>query len=135
MMPQQDEIKSISLEGIQYPSKTYKIEMKNDEMIIKGYTDGMNAVKQAVQLILCTERFIYPIYSWNYGIEIESLTGKDIEFVIPEIKRRISEALTQDDRVTGVENFKFTKKDDELYVEFEVSSIFGSFNMGMAVNI
>jgi len=128
-------IGGIEINEIKQPSKTYKINTTKKEVSIKGYTDGLEAVKQAAQLILSTERYVYPIYSWNYGVELESLIGKDIEFVIPEIKRRIREALIQDDRITGVDNFKFNKQDDELIVEFDVYTVFGPFSTGLVVNL
>ena len=36
------------------------------------------------------------------------LIGKDVEYCIPEIERRVREALLQDDRITAVQNFEFT---------------------------
>ena len=128
-------IGGIEINEIKQPSKTYKINTTKSEVSIKGYTDGLEAVKQAVQLILSTERYMYPIYSWNYGVELESLIGKEYSYIVAEIKRRIREALMQDDRISSVDGFKFTRQDDELYVEFEVVSDVGSFSTGLEVNI
>lgn len=134
MIPQSS-ITSLVINAVKQPSRTYKINLEESGISIKGYVDGLEAVKQATKLILLTERYVYPIYSWNYGAELESLVGKDIAYVIPEAKRRIREALMQDDRITGVDNFKFSKQGDELHIEFEVYSKFGSFSTGLAVNI
>lgn len=54
------------------PTKTYKIK---DNRIV-GFTDGKEALKQAIQLILGTERYEYLIYSWNYGSELNGLIGR-----------------------------------------------------------
>ena len=54
------------------PSRTYRL--KNDRVL--GYVDGLEAVKQAVNCILNTERFEYVIYSWNYGREFSKLYGR-----------------------------------------------------------
>lgn len=42
-----------------------------------------------------------------------------------EIKRRITEALTQDDRITGVENWTFETGRNQLRAQFTVRTIFG----------
>ena len=55
------------------PSLTYQMEM--DSHRIRGYTDGLEAVRQAVYKIIMTERYQYIMYSWNYGIELQDLFG------------------------------------------------------------
>lgn len=95
---------------------------------IVGYVDNIEAVRQAVYLILNTERFEHIIYSWDYGVELWNLFGEPIDFVKSEIKRVIREALQQDDRIIDVTDFKFnvTKK-KTLYTKFTVNSVFGDF--------
>ena len=70
------------------PSLTYQMEM--DSHRIRGYTDGLEAVRQAVYKIIMTERYQYIMYSWNYGIELQDLFGEPVTYVCPELKRRIS---------------------------------------------
>ena len=106
------------------PSRTFK--MHSNLMSISGMIDGIHAVEQTVFLILHVERFEWLIYSWNYGFEKKDLFGKPIEFCIPEIERRIREALLQDDRITAVENFKFDIKKKKVLASFTVVSTFGS---------
>ena len=84
-------------------SHTYKLDLDNST--IAGYVDDLEAMKQAIYLILNIERYEYLIYSWNYGIELNDLYGQPIPFVLPELKRRITEALLQDSRILGVDNF------------------------------
>ncbi len=126
-------VNPITIEEIRQPSRTYGLN--REKGAISGFIDGLDSVRQAVELILSTERYAYPIYSWNYGVELESLIGKDAEYISAEIKRRISEALGQDDRVKDVNGFKLTKKDDELVVEFEVVTDYGNFRTETAVNV
>ncbi len=92
-----------------------------------GKIDQIEAVKQAVYLILNTERYEFLIFSWNYGAEMKDLIGREKEYVCPEIKHRITEALTQDDRIREVTDFKFTKEKGKMIVSFMVHSIFGDF--------
>ncbi len=102
---------------------------------ITGYIDGIEAIKQAVYLILNTERFEYIIYSWDYGVELYDLFGEPIDFVKSELKRVIKEALEQDERIIDVNDFVFeVRKKNILNVKFTVNSIFGDFESEKEVN-
>lgn len=109
----------------QQTSRTYRIDWEKGR--IAGFVDGLEAVKQAVYLILHTERYEHLIYSTNYGSELKGLIGKDPLFVQSEIKRRIREALMQDDRIEDVTNFDFQFNEDTVTVRFTVVTTFGSF--------
>ena len=115
------------------PGLTYKMQM--DEHRIRGYTDGLEAVKQAIYKIIMTERYQYIMYSWNYGIELLDLFGEPVTYVCPELKRRISEALLWDDRVRSVDNFEFDFPEKGVVcVEFLVHTTFGDVKMEREVN-
>ena len=116
------------------PSKNYKMDI--DHNIINGKSDELEAVKQAVFKILNTERYLYPVYSWDYGIELDDLFGEPADYVCAELERRVREALTADDRVVSVDNFKFdVSKKKTVGVSFSVHSIYGSFDERKAVSI
>ena len=115
------------------PSKTYALDIEKG--VIRGYTNGLEAVKQAVYKALNTERYDHLIYSWNYGSELKELFGQPISLVYPEVKRRIEEGLKQDDRISSVENFRFEKKKGALRVTFTVVSTEGSFESEVNVNV
>ena len=123
MIPQatQTALSEISFES--YPSLTYALNLETNR--IHGKTDGLEAVRQAVYLILCTERYQYLIYSWNYGAELAQLIGQPIALVLPEIERCVKEALMQDDRITAVDNFDFEVNRNKVHCSFTVHSIFG----------
>lgn len=106
---------------------SYTPKLNPDTYRIEGFTDGIEAVKQAVYLILYVERYEWLIYSWNYGVELIELFGKNINFVIPEIERRFKEAIMQDDRVTNVKDFRFENKKNSVTVYFTVECVFGEF--------
>jgi hypothetical protein len=114
------------------PSKTYKIHL--DENIILGYADGQEAMVQVIFNILNTERYQYVIYSWNYGIELIDLYGQPVSYVIPELKRRITEALTWDERIIGVDNFSFDVDKGKITCNFTVHTIFGDIETEKVVN-
>lgn len=107
------------------PSKTYKMDLSEGKNV-RGFTDGLDAMRQAVFRILSTERYQYLIYSWNYGIETLDLYGEPVTYVCPELERRITEALTQDDRVTGVDGFEHdTSAKGIVHTTFTVHTVFG----------
>lgn len=116
-----------------HPTHTYKWDYDNARS--KGYTDYLEAMKQACYKIIYTERYRHIIYSWNYGIELEDLFGKPLTYVYPELKRRIKEALLADDRVSEVGDFTFNHKKGEVVAHFKVVTEFGEFEMERAVRI
>ena len=115
------------------PSLTYNLNIERNSII--GLADKLEAVKQAIYLILSVERFDYAIYSWNYGVELADLIGKPMPFVIPELKRRIKEALEQDERIKEVNNFKFKTEKKKLCAEFTVSTMYGDIETKKVVRV
>lgn len=105
------------------PSLTYALDIEQGR--IRGKVDRLDAVRQAIYLILNTERFAYLIHSWNYGAELKELIGQPKSYAFPEIKRCITEALLQDDRVTAVDGFSFENGKKTVHVTFKVHTIFG----------
>jgi hypothetical protein len=115
------------------PNKTFKLNTEKNTII--NYTDELDAVIQAIYLILNTERYAYIIYSWNYGIELNDLFGQPIPFVLPELKRRITEALMQDERIQSVDAFSFEVIKRNVQVTFTSHTIYGDVDLEKVVNI
>ena len=115
------------------PTYTYKMNL--DTGSIRGYTDGIDAMKQAIFKILQTERYQYIMYSWNYGIETLDLYGEPISYVCPELERRITEALLWDERIESVDNFEFDlPQKGVIHVSFIAHTIFGDVQAERTVN-
>jgi hypothetical protein len=112
-------------------TRTYKLSETN----IQGFTDDLGALEQYIYKVLSTEKYEFPIYSFNFGIELESLIGRDPAYVKVELKRRIKNCLLQDSRITSVENFKFTITGDEALCTFDVVSIYGEIEITKEVNV
>ena len=115
------------------PTRTHRLNLEAES--VTGFTDRIEAMKQAIYLTLSIERYQYIIYSWNYGVELNDLFGQPISFVIPEIKRRITEALLQDSRITSVEDFHFESRRNTIHTTFTVKTIFGEIPVEKAVKI
>lgn len=152
MIPKID-ILTQEITEIVYPTRTYKIEFaenigKNRGVLyidtkvdeeqldrINGYTDGLDALAQAIYLILGTERYEHLIYSWDYGVELIDLYGKPMPYVMSELPRRVKDALTQDDRIDDVVDFEFNPKKSKLHTTFKVVSNIGNVSVEMEVAI
>jgi hypothetical protein len=112
-------------------TRTYKLTADR----IQGFTDELGALQQAIYKVLSTEKYEYPIYSFSYGIELESLIGKERTYVQIESKRRIRECLIQDERITGIDNFVYTVTGDEMTCTFDVTSIYGNLTITKEVKV
>ena len=103
---------------------------------ISGFIDGIEALRQTVYFILHTERYAYPIYSWDYGVELASLFGQPLSYVRAELPRRIREALIMDDRIDDVTDFTFENKGrNTLQTHFTVVSTVGKLREGLEVTV
>lgn len=115
------------------PSYTHKLDI--DRNRVRGMTDERDAVLQAVYLILNVERYAYPIYSRNYGSELVDLIGQPMDYAMSEMKRRITDALMQDDRITGVDGWTFETGRKSVLVRFTVYTIYGELEATKEVEI
>lgn len=114
-------------------SNTYKLVYLKDRL--KGFTDEIEALKQAIYFILNTERYDYLIYDWNYGFQIKDLIGQNPNDILQTIQSRISDALIQDTRITEVSNFSFDVIKNKVKVTFTVKSIFGDLQLETNINL
>lgn len=131
MLPETGDILKQDFTIRKRPSRTYRLK----DGRISGYVDGLEAVEQAVYCILNTERFEHLIYSWNYGREFGDLFGQSMGVLESKLKKRIREALTQDDRIESVGAFSFSREGRRLFVTFTVSSSLGSFDVRKEVQV
>lgn len=115
------------------PGKTYRLDPKTG--VVKGTVDGLEAVKQAIFLILSTERTEYEIYSWNYGVEVKNLIGLPVDLVCARIENTITDALMQDDRITSVADFSFSVEKEKVNVTFAVGTSEGDIETGWTFDV
>lgn len=104
------------------PSRTYKLGGKR----ISGMTDGIEAIKQAIKLALCTERWRYAIYSGDYGCELAGLFGQSQKPSEETVRLMIEETLLEDDRILKIEDFIASYSGDELKIAFTAVTSFGN---------
>jgi hypothetical protein len=133
MIPVTNDDLKVDFQFQELPTNTFFLHITKDN--ISGFTDQIQAMVQAIYLILNIERYEHVIYSWDYGVELADLFGKPIPFCIPEIKRRITEALIQDTRITSVEEFTFEHTKNQIHTTFVVHTIFGDIQAERTVEI
>ncbi len=132
MIPTGGSITNESIEYAEQPSLTWKLDAEKERIV--GRLDGLESVKQAASKILQTQRFRHLIYTPDYGAELDKLIGMPPAFVKSEATRMLQEALTQDDRITGVENVQVTVARDSLLIEFTLVSNYGNLEMSQEVS-
>lgn len=142
MIPNTSEL-SMSIEEENHPTLTFRAVVDENLAIgnirfrnrINGLLDDLDAVEQSVYLILGTERYKFPIYSWDYGVELADLFGKPMPFVMAELPERIKEALTVDERISNVTDFEFTQNGKKLEVSFTVVTDAGNLETALEVEV
>lgn len=116
----------------QIPSRTYRLVNGR----IAGWIDDLEAMRQTIRKVLQTERFTWPIYTDNYGIELRTLIGEDMDLVMAEIERLVTEALSVDERIIEVSDFNVIKESrNSILVSFFVATIFGQMRIEQEVAV
>lgn len=113
------------------PSLSWYINKETNR--IEGTVDGQAAVRQAVEIILNVERFRWQIYRPYSGMEWDGLIGQDHGYVGAELQRRVIDALTVDDRVTGISDYDYTVDGSSLSAVFTVNTVYGSIAESLEV--
>ena len=105
------------------PSKTWIID--RNTLQVAYMDEGLEAVRQAVEIALNVERFRWQIYNTNFGAELSELVGDDEAYIEAELPRMVEDALSPDNRVVSVDNYTFSRSGDALSVSFSVHTVFG----------
>lgn len=127
MLPEYNNVVTINTEVL--PSKTFSIAEN------AGMIDELEAVKQAVEIILDVNRYESPILPWSFGNEMRNLIGEPMDFAAIESERYIKEALKQDDRITDVIDFEYTEDGNKLLTSYRVVTIYGDFTRETEVSL
>ena len=134
MIPTNSQLLTADFRITMQPTKTWQMDFERER--VTGNVDGLEAMEQAIFKILNTERYQYPVYSWNYGCELLELFGKPVTYVCPELERRITEALTWDERISQVTDFAFDlSRKGAVRVSFTAHTIYGEVRVEKVVEI
>lgn len=114
------------------PSKTWIID--RDAMQVSCMDEGLESVRQAVEIALNVERYRWTIYDANFGSELDGLAGEDEAYIIAELPRMVEDALSPDSRVVAIDNYVFTRLDTtSMRVTFTVHTVYGDIQEGVEV--
>ncbi|WP_050698659.1 DUF2634 domain-containing protein [Anaeromassilibacillus senegalensis] len=88
---------------------------------------GVEAVKVWAYKALSTPRYMYEMYSWDFGNEMESLIGQAYteDLKRSEIPRFVRECLSVNPYITGVTDIAMTLQDDKLNGSCTIQTIYG----------
>ena len=104
--------------------------IKNNEFVI---VEGKEAIKVWIYKAIKTVRYQYPIYSWDYGCEINSLIGQNYTkgLTKSESERYIKEAILINPYITNVKIIDINSSKDILSVSIQVDTIYGEVNVNV----
>ncbi|MSS63187.1 DUF2634 domain-containing protein [Velocimicrobium porci] len=107
--------------------KEYEIDFKTGQLTGKVVT-GLEAIKTWAWLALHTERYRYLQYSWDYGNELETLIEEhscNQEYINAEAERLITECLSTNEYITGIEDVECDVIDDNVRLRFRIITDYG----------
>ena len=152
-MPQIENTNIPDEEEIDMPSRTYRLNTESliekysivdNHLVVEGdvytdtiagFVDDIDAIKQSVYHILNIERYSYEIYDDDYGVELQQYIGKGFDYLSSTINETLEDALTQDDRITGVEVTNIEQiKNDLALVNFSVFTENSEIEMEVEIN-
>ena len=105
------------------PTKTWIIN--REHLQVSGMDSGLEAVRQAVEIMLFTERYRWQIFNTDFGAELDSLVGEDEPFITSELPRIVEDALSIDSRVVSIDDWVFSRNGESLKASFTVHTVFG----------
>lgn len=111
----------------------YKFDYEKEKLFVTGTGKAVmgNPVDAyrfwAVKCCL-TERYQYPAYSSDFGVEFQRIIEANYPRAITEseIKRTIVESLMVDQRTVTVNGFSFDWSGDSCWINFNLESVYGT---------
>lgn len=96
---------------------------------------GKEAIKMWIWLCLHTERFRHPIYSWNYGTELEQYIGQTLtqEFLETDCQASVEEALMINPYINEIRDFQVAIEENKLLISFTAVTKYGEVEVDTKV--
>ena len=106
--------------------KEYGIDFSTGQLTGK-IVEGKEAIKVWIWNCLKTQRFRYPIYSWDYGTDLEQYIGQTVseEFLNADCEDEIREAMLVNPYITDIEDFTADFRSARLNISFTAVTKFG----------
>lgn len=104
----------------------YEINFDTGQLTGKKVS-GSEAVKVWAWMALQTMRYMYPIYSWNYGSQINDLIGQKYsdEYTRSLIQKMLEDCLFVNKNIIAVKNLACSYADNKLTAGFTLVTKYG----------
>lgn len=89
--------------------------------------EGLEAIKIWIYKALLTARYRWPIYSWNFGSELETLIGTSYSRAATqsEAKRFVGECLLVNPYIKSIKNLQTSFQGEKLTICFTATTDYG----------
>lgn len=126
MFPFEEELEDELQEEEEYYPREYEIDFKTGKLTGR-IVEGAKALAMWAFLALQVDRDTFYTYSWDYGSELKELIGHPFsdEYIKSEVTRMITECLTVNPYISGIENLEISKGDDLLHINFVLLTDYG----------
>ncbi len=117
--------------------KEVKWDYDNDIPVFMNGSPVLISGKEAVLVwawkALHTPRYLYEIYTWDYGCEIESLIGQPIteELKQSEAVRYVRDCLLVNPYITEVSDITVTFSDGTLSISATIETVYGEVEVNV----
>lgn len=112
------------------PPVEYGIDF-NTGQLTGEIVSGQEAIKVWIWLTLHSERYRYPIFSWQYGVELERYIGQGYsqEYLNDAVKNAINDCMTMNPYIKEMKDFTCVMEKDRLNIKFVVKTDYGEVNI------
>lgn len=112
--------------------KEYEFDFNNNTLTGKQLK-GKKALKMWIYKALRTPRYVHPIYTWDYGQDLDELIGQgyEVDYIKSEVERKVTECLLVNDKITRCHNFEINLINDTLHITFTAETIFGEVTINV----
>lgn len=115
-------------------NQTFYVDPVSNQII--GKCDGIEAVKQTFEFLIATRRGMHRCFTANWGVDFRDLIGRPDDYIISELLTRVQDAIKPDDRIISVDlnkDYPFEVDGDSILINFEVETVFGTFESSLSV--
>ena len=112
--------------------KEYEFDFNSNTLTDK-ILEGKEALKIWIYKTLLTFRYAHPIYTWDYGQDINELIGQgyEVDYIKSEVERRVTECLLINERIRRCQGFEVNLTNDTLYITFTAETTFGEVTINV----
>ena len=106
--------------------KEYEFDFNNNTLTGK-ILEGKEALKMWIYKALLIPRYVYPIYTWDYGQDLDELIGQGYEtdYIKSEVERKVAECLLINNKISRCHGFDINLINDTLHITFTAETTFG----------